>query len=83
MSGYTIFLNCKIEINGQTQEISLGLSGSVDNDQRAYDLAWNEAWVQKYFVAGLFYNEFVAEVNACQIDRAYDNHMDREIRRER
>ena len=80
MTGYTVFLNGCIEINGQTQEIAFGLSGSVDNDQRAYDLAFDEAWVGRYFDADLFYDEFMREVFATQVDIAHENHKDRKMR---
>ena len=76
---YTIFLDCLIEINGHTQEVCLGMCGTV-SDNRAYDLAWDEAWVGRYFDADLFYEDFMQAINADQIDRAYDNHKDRELR---
>ena len=76
---YQIMLHGRIEINGHTQDIAFGLCGNVDNNNRVYDLAFDEGWVGRYFDADLFYEDFMAEVESTRIDHAYDAHKDREI----
>ena len=79
-NGVTVFMKCMIEVEGHTQELSLGLCGTYENN-RAYDLAWDEAWVQKYFDADLFYDEFMSLCYAEAIDNAYEAHKGRELNR--
>ena len=75
---YQIMLQGRIEINGHTQDIGFGLCGSVSGN-RAYDLAFDEGWVGRYFDADLFYEDFMAEVESTRIDHAYEDAKDREI----
>lgn len=63
-TGYTVFLNGQIEIEGQTHEISFGLSGQFDRHYNVWDLAFDEVWLEKYFNPDLFRDEFINQVKA-------------------
>ena len=76
---YSIMLNGCIEINGNRQDIAFGMSGNVDNNNRVFDLAFDEAWVGRYFDADLFHQDFMAEIESTRIDHAYEAHRDREM----
>ena len=76
---YQIALHGRIEINGNTQDIAFGMTGNVDNNNRVYDLAFDEAWVGRYFDADLFYGDFMAEIEATRIDHAYEDAKERDL----
>ena len=80
MTDHTLAMTLNCELNRQKHEIAVSITGSVDRDCRAHDLAFNEDWAQELFVADDFYEDFMQDYFATQQDRAYDAHKERKIR---